>query len=123
MMSHTPTGPAGQSVFVEAAKWIQDVLLGPASTSVAVIAIASTGLLMLSGRVDMRRGATIILGCFILFGAAGIGQGLRRTVVVLNAAGEISSIPVDHTPPPPLTAVEAAPEGFTDPYAGASLRR
>jgi len=37
---------------------------------VAVIAVASVGFLMLTGRINWRYGAVVILGCFILFGAA-----------------------------------------------------
>ncbi len=33
------------------------------------IALAGIGFVMLAGRVDLRRGATVILGCFILFAA------------------------------------------------------
>jgi type IV secretion system protein VirB2 len=35
------------------------------------------GFLMLSGRMNWRFGATVILGCFILFGAATIVGGIR----------------------------------------------
>ena len=33
--------------------------------------------MMLTGRIDWRRGATVILGVFILFGAASIVAGIR----------------------------------------------
>ena len=45
----------------------------------AVIAVASVGLLMLTGRINWRYGATVILGCFILFGAASIVAGIQST--------------------------------------------
>jgi type IV secretion system protein VirB2 len=32
---------------------------------------------MLTGRIDWRRGATVILGCFIVFGAAAIVAGIK----------------------------------------------
>jgi type IV secretion system protein VirB2 len=46
---------------------------------VAVIAVASVGFLMLTGRINWRYGATVILGCFILFGAASIVGGIQST--------------------------------------------
>ena len=33
--------------------------------------------MMLTGRLNWRYGATVILGCFILFGAAAIVAGIR----------------------------------------------
>ena len=36
--------------------------------SVAVIAVALVGFMMLTGRINWRFGATVIIGCFILFG-------------------------------------------------------
>ena len=71
--------PAGSSVLVAAISWLQDVLLGTAATSIAVIAIAAIGFGMLTGRVNIRHGATVILGCFILFGAASIVAGIQAT--------------------------------------------
>ena len=64
------------------------------ATSIAVIAVASIGLLMLSGRVRMRRGATVILGCFILFGVATIAQGFRAAATSLS----YSTAPADPDP-------------------------
>lgn len=42
--------------------WIQGTFLGTFATAVAVLAIASIGFLMLSGRVDVRRSARVVLG-------------------------------------------------------------
>lgn len=72
--------PAGSGVIVGALSWLQGTLLGTAATVVAVIAIASVGLLMLTGRLNWRYGATVILGCFILFGASAIVAGIRTSV-------------------------------------------
>src|SRR5690242_3493342 len=68
----TLTDPAGSGVLVSAVRWLQGTLLGTVATVVAVIAVASVGFLMLTGRINWRYGATVILGCFILFGAASI---------------------------------------------------
>jgi type IV secretion system protein VirB2 len=71
--------PAGSSVIVSAVRWLEGTLLGTIATVVAVIAVASVGLLMLTGRINWRYGATVILGCFILFGAASIVAGIQST--------------------------------------------
>ena len=69
--------PAGSNVILTAVDWLQGTLLGNVATAVAVIAVGATGLMMLTGRIDWRRGATVILGCFIVFGAAAIVAGIR----------------------------------------------
>lgn len=116
--------PGGANVFLSAAQWLQALLLGSLATSLAVIAIASVGLLMLSGRVNLRRGATVILGCFILFGAATIAQGLRGvTGSFVDPPAGVQPVPA---PPPALVDLSRPPDtaiGPSDPYAGASIRR
>jgi type IV secretion system protein VirB2 len=64
---------------VSAVHWLEGTLLGTIATTVAVIAVASVGFLMLTGRINWRYGATVILGCFILFGAASIVGGIQAT--------------------------------------------
>ena len=71
--------PAGSGVIVSAVRWLEGTLLGTIATVVAVIAVASVGLLMLTGRINWRYGVTVILGCFILFGAACIIAGIQQT--------------------------------------------
>jgi len=69
--------PAGSSPLIAALTWIQDTLLGNLATAAAVIAVAAVGFLMLAGRIDWRRGLTVIIGCFVVFGAAAIVAGIR----------------------------------------------
>jgi type IV secretion system protein VirB2 len=76
--------PAGSGVIVSAVRWLQGTLLGTVATVVAVIAVASVGFLMLTGRINWRYGATVILGCFILFGAASIVAGIHSTAALGN---------------------------------------
>lgn len=71
------TDPQGSGVVVNAMRWMQGTLLGTVATVAAVIAIASVGFLMLTGRINWRHGAVVILGCFILFGAASIVAGIQ----------------------------------------------
>ena len=73
----TQLDPAGSNVILSAVTWLQGTLLGNVATALAVIAVGATGLLMLTGRIDWRRGAVVILGCFIVFGAASIVAGIR----------------------------------------------
>lgn len=70
--------PQGSGAILGAVNWVQGTLLGAVATSVAVIAVAAVGFMMLTGRMDWRRGAMVILGCFILFGAAAIVGGIRE---------------------------------------------
>lgn len=71
--------PAGSGVLVSAVNWLQGTLLGTVATVAAVIAIACVGFMMLSGRINWRHGATVIFGCFVLFGAASIVAGIQST--------------------------------------------
>jgi type IV secretion system protein VirB2 len=69
--------PAGSGAIVGAVHWVQGTLLGTVATVVAVIAVAAVGFLMLTGRMNWRYGATVVVGCFILFGAASIVGGIQ----------------------------------------------
>src|SRR3569623_3506715 len=80
----TLSDPAGSGVLVSAVRWLQGTLLGTVATVVAIIAVASVGFLMLTGRINWRYGATVILGCFILFGAASIVAGIQSTAGLGN---------------------------------------
>jgi len=71
--------PAGSGVLVSAVNWLQGTLLGTIATVVAVIAVAAVGFMMLTGRINWRYGVTVVLGCFILFGAASIVAGIHST--------------------------------------------
>ncbi len=69
--------PAGSGPILGALQWVQGTLLGNLATTAAVIAVAAVGFMMLTGRIDWRRGVTVVLGAFIVFGAAAIVAGLR----------------------------------------------
>jgi type IV secretion system protein VirB2 len=73
--------PQGSGPIVNALSWIQGTLLGNVATTAAVIAVAVVGLMMLTGRMNWRFGATVIIGCFILFGATAIVSGIRVAAV------------------------------------------
>lgn len=69
--------PQGSSPISGALDWIQGTLMGKVATTVAVIAVAAVGFMMLTGRLNWRYGATVIVGVFILFGAATIVGGIQ----------------------------------------------
>lgn len=73
--------PQGSGPIVSALMWLQGTLLGNVATAVAVIAVAMVGFMMLTGRMNWRFGATVIIGCFILFGSAAIVSGIQTAAV------------------------------------------
>jgi len=99
---------------LSASAWVQSVLLGSIASTLAILAVAIIGLLMLSGRTPLRRGATVVIGCFILFSAATIADGLL--VSIEQPQGEIAL-----TPPAPSYTATAPRAPSTDPYAGAAV--
>ena len=76
------TDPQGSGPIVAALMWLQGTLLGNVATAVAVIAVAMVGFMMLTGRMNWRFGATVIIGCFILFGSAAIVSGIQSAATV-----------------------------------------
>jgi type IV secretion system protein VirB2 len=74
--------PAGSGVLVSAVNWLQGTLLGTIATVAAVIAVATVGFMMLTGRINWRYGVTVILGCFILFGASSIVAGIHSAATI-----------------------------------------
>ena len=67
--AQTQGDPAGSSPLLAALNWVQGTLLGNVATSAAVIAIAVVGFLMLTGRIEWKRGLVVVVGAFIIFGA------------------------------------------------------
>ena len=67
--------PQGSGPIVSALLWLQGTLLGNVATAVAV------SFMMLTGRMNWRFGATVIIGCFILFGAGAIVSGIQSAAV------------------------------------------
>jgi type IV secretory pathway VirB2 component (pilin) len=69
--------PPGSGPILASIAWIEGTLLGNVATAVAVVAVAVVGFMMLTGRINWRYGVTVILGCFVVFGAAAIVGGLQ----------------------------------------------
>lgn len=74
--------PVGSGVLVSAMGWLQGTLLGTIATVAAVIAVATVGFMMLTGRINWRYGVTVVLGCFVLFGATSIVAGIQSTATL-----------------------------------------
>jgi type IV secretion system protein VirB2 len=110
--------PDGADAILAAIQWLQGTTLGTVATTVAVIAIATIGFLMLAGRMDWRRATTVIAGCFVIFGASGIAAGVRLLTegsaadIELGSATtrlDVTSAPQSAPPPSPF-----------DPYGSAN---
>lgn len=110
--------PSEANALVTAVSWIQNILLGPFATAIAVIAVASIGFMMLTGRLNIRRGAYVILGCFIVFGAPVIVSGIVQATSPVVAHSSITVVESA-----PIEAHVAVSPQQADPYAGAALRR
>jgi type IV secretory pathway VirB2 component (pilin) len=117
------TDPSGFNRIESALTWLQGTLLGSIATTAAVIAVASVGFLMLTGRIDVRRALQVVFGCFILFGASNIAQGIMAGIngygaqQVPDAEPPMTYAP---PPPPPLSYPQKPAQPF-DPYAGAAV--
>lgn len=114
--------PADLDTLLAPVHWMQELLLGTAATVVAVIAVASIGLLMLTGRIDWRRGATVITGCFVVFGAPVIAAGIHAATSEEEVYAPPGP-PVRTALPPLLPHPPGVPSPPIDPYAGASPAR
>ena len=53
--------PQGSGPIIAAMSWMQGTLLGNVATTVAVIAVAMVGFMMLTGRLNWRMGGTVVL--------------------------------------------------------------
>lgn len=110
------TDPPVDSPIAAGVQWVQGAALGSTATAIAVLAVAAVGLLMLSGRLELRRGITVVPGCFILFGAAGIAGVLTGG----NDTPQSQILASDSSPLAQQMQNSPAPAPY-DPYAGASV--
>jgi len=101
-------------------EWINSVLFGQIAIGLCVLAVAFVGFLMLSGRLPLREGLRVILGCFVLFGAPLIAAGFVGGTSDRSAAVPEPVAPAVSEALPPRGEL---PPAEYDPYAGASLRR
>jgi type IV secretory pathway VirB2 component (pilin) len=93
----------GAEPLLAALQWLQGTALGTIATMIAIIAIAAIGILLLTGRIEWRRGVTTIIGCFVLFGAPAIASGILSAI---GDGGASDAAPIVVTPvqAPPVPA-------------------
>jgi hypothetical protein len=105
-----------------AAHWLTALLTGPLVTALLVVAVAVLGMGMLAGRLSLRRGMEVVIGCFVLAGATEIaGSMMQRAPGTALPALPSAPVAVVEQALPPLGPDPAprAPSGNPfDPYAG-----
>lgn len=110
----------GSNVLVNASEWITGLLRGPLAAALAILAVAAIGALMLRGRVSVRHAAQVLLGCFVLFGAASLAASFRA-LADYGLGGTPAPAPVVAEAPPSLDEAPTQ-NAVYDPYAGAAVR-
>lgn len=108
--------PGTPGTLAAALNWIEGILLGSVGTTLAILSVAFVGFALLQGRLAVRDGVRVVLGCFVLFGAPLIGVSLRDLTGGEGRSPAASQLRAPPAQPPPL------PRSTYDPYAGASLR-
>lgn len=113
----TPFAPQDSEPLSHAAGWLVTLITGELSLPLCTLAVAFIGFMILRGRLELRRSAAVVLGCFVLLGAPTIaGAFLRFGEAAARSAGSGSNADAnlgDRSPVPPADY---------DPYAGASMR-
>lgn len=99
---------------LSAALWIKALLSGPLATAVAIVAVTLLAALLISGRVPSRRAAEVLVGIFVVFGAATVADGIVGGSSEKPQPSVLPSEPIAVLVRPPAAAAY-------DPYAGASV--
>ena len=119
-MPYSLAEPPSTSVLGAGAQWIEQLLTGSLVFAIATVAIALIGLAMLGGHASLKRGARVLLGCFLLFGAHSIAVGLRGVATSEDPSDRRYANVQRVVIPPNLPTQNPAPNAF-DPYAGAGV--
>jgi type IV secretory pathway VirB2 component (pilin) len=99
-------------------EWISGTLFGDIAAILCVLAVAFVGITLMAGRLALRDGLRVAIGCFVMLGAPVIAAGLRSAAVGAVSSPSLDSPTLGVSPmPAPL------PPKNHDPYAEASLRR
>ena len=99
------------------ASWIEQLIAGPLGTSLAVIAVAWFGVALLGGRLSIKQGGILVLGCFVMFAAPVMARALIG-LAQQTAGGTAEVQPREFVVPRSLPT--SRPPAY-DPYAGASV--
>jgi type IV secretion system protein VirB2 len=123
-MRNMPPDISSSDSIVAMIVWIQAAMLGSIATVIAGLSVAIVGGLMLTGRLNWRRGATVVVGCFVLFGAPRIAAGIRNTLSQSDLTPTIVALPPpDFGKMVKVPSNTSAPSAPYDPYAGAAVQR
>ena len=120
MQAHTmslPFDSDGAGAIETGVAWLASLATGNLALGLGVLAIGVIGLAMLSGRLSVRAGLRVVLGCFVLLGAPVIASSF-----VIAGQGGMGSYPGTQAPHSPEHPRAGLPPSAFDPYAGASLR-
>lgn len=104
------------SSLIVSVDWVRSILLGTIGTAIAVLAVSAVGVSMLTGRVPVKRGMSVVVGCFVLFSAGSIADAL-----VAGARGSSEPDAQEAVPAPPRYTPSLPKAAPYDPYAGASV--
>lgn len=106
---------SANSALASSVDWVAGVLTGSVGSAIGVLAIAAAGFALLRGHLPVMRGVTVVLGCFVLFGAHSIA------VALMALAGRDAASAYPSAPPAVPSAPPATKPPAYDPYAGASV--
>lgn len=95
-------------------QWLVDLATGELALVVTTIAVAIVGLMMLDGRLDWRRGARVLLGCFLIFGAGTISSAF------MMFGDGVTAAPVQYPSAAPQPSSQSGESN--DPWASAFLK-
>ena len=105
--------------FSSGSAWFQAVLSGAGVTGITAIAIAALGVVMMTGRIDLRRIGRAVLGAFLFFGASAIASEMLRSAQSVGSNASITNDPDllrASSEPLPRAEPSRTPQPF-DPYA------
>jgi type IV secretion system protein VirB2 len=106
------------NVLDSAVLWLQGALSGQVATAIGVIAVASFGIALFFGRIELRRAVQLIVGCFLIFGASAIARGFIGATHG-ESGGQVDALSQTVAAAPQPTAANPS----LDPYPGASLKQ
>lgn len=116
----TFASPATDSAIGNASSWALSLTSGSIAASLAVLAVAGVGFAMLTGRLRIRNGGTVLIGCFVLFGSAVLAQSLLEFAEG-SRNNQVPQAQADLFMPPPPALEPPKRQLSVDPYAGAAL--
>ncbi len=121
LVSASLADPVEPGPLLNAVTWIEGTALGTIATIIAVLVVAGIGLSMLTGRIHWRQGLTVVIGCFVVFGARGIADGILNMARGTSGHAELAEKEPAPSPLASAPKTPTPPPAAYDPYAGASV--